>query len=254
MTSLDGRVAVVTGASKGLGAAVAQTLWREGATVVLSDVDDESAESVIAGLDGRRLYVHHDVADPQSWPVLRDRAVAEFGQVDILVNNAGVCKLTPIVGDSFEAYQQIIAINQTGTFLGMQTFLPDMVKHGRGAVVNVASVDATRGTAGMAAYCASKHAVLGMTRAAALELAPTGVRVNCVCPGVIKTPMLLANAPTILDPDNDTLKRMLPMGRAAEPAEIAEIVIFLASDRSSYCSGAAFVADGAWATGLFQHS
>lgn len=249
--ALEGRVALVTGAASGIGAAAARALAADGASVVLTDID-EAGLTATAAACGTAMTLKLDVTSPEGWVAAREAVQAELGQVNILVNNAGIALPTPIVAEPWEVYRTVIGVNQHGTFLGMQTFVPAMVAAGAGAVVNVASVDSTRGTPGMAAYCASKHAVLGMTRAIALELATTGVRLNCVCPGVVATNMALGMRPTLLDADDPTLRGMLPGGRAADPAEVAEIITFLASDRASYCTGSHFVVDGGWTAGLMM--
>jgi 3alpha(or 20beta)-hydroxysteroid dehydrogenase len=240
----------VTGAATGIGAAAARLLKNQGATVVLADLNEAGVKSVAMDIDA--MWLGLDVTVPDSWSAARAAAEAEFGHVDILVNNAGVALPTPIVSATWDTYLKVVGVNQHGTFLGMQTFVPAMVAAGRGAVINVASVDSTRGTPGMAAYCASKHAVLGMTRAIALELASTGVRLNCVCPGIVATEMTLALRPTLLDPEDTTLRDMIPAGRAADPTEVADLIVYLASDRAAYCTGSHFVIDGGWTAGLMM--
>jgi 3alpha(or 20beta)-hydroxysteroid dehydrogenase len=235
---VEGKVAIVTGAAGGIGGAISRRLAEEGAQVVLTDVLDAEGAAAAAALGENAIFVHHDVADPRHWADAEQRARDAFGPVDILVNNAGVVGYETIEGASEADYQRVIAINQTGVFLGMKTVVDGMVERRRGSIVNISSVAGIIGVP-MLAYTASKFAVRGMTKAAALQLAQHNVRVNSVHPGGTLTGM------TAGIPDLDTIARAAnPMGRLGRPEEIANVVLFLASDEASFCTGAEFVVDG----------
>jgi NAD(P)-dependent dehydrogenase (short-subunit alcohol dehydrogenase family) len=241
----DGKVALITGAARGQGAAHARRFAAEGAAVVLTDVLDEPGEAVAAelrdaGHDAR--YVRLDVRDAGAWETVVADVVDTHGGLNVLVNNAGVSDPTPVTATSDELWQRIVAINQTGVFLGMRTAIPAIVRSGGGAVVNISSVYGVRGSPGYAAYHASKAAVLMMTRAAAADHAHEGVRVNAICPGLIMTPMVEAEDPAAVEAYAATI----PMGRGAEPDEISNGVLFLASDEASFVTGASLVMDGGW--------
>ena len=244
-TDLAGRVALVTGAARGMGAGEARALAEAGATVVLTDVLDEPGRATAAGLGPSARYLHLDVADQDQWQRVVDDVLAHEGRLDVLVNNAGIR-----VGgraDSMDAadFLRVVHVNQLGTFLGMRTAAEPMAAGGGGSIVNTSSAMAgTRGRPGAIAYAATKWAVVGMTKSAALDLAPRGIRVNAVLPGVIDTPM--APAPVGDDDPMAAVAASLPLGRLGTPAEMGQLVVFLASDASSYCTGATFSADGGW--------
>lgn len=244
----DRRVAIVTGGASGLGAATAKALHREGATVVIADIAHGPAKDLAEELGERAWALSLDVTDEAQWDQLRDTVTSELGGIDVLVNNAGIGELAALVDTPTAMWHRIVAVNQTGVFLGLRAVLPVMTAAGKGAVVNIASIEGTRGAPMTGAYAATKHAVIGLTRTAALEVASFGVRVNTVCPGMMATAML-AGADVSAMGDPAAIIASIPAGRPADPAEVAELVVFLASDRASYCNGGEFVADGAWATG-----
>ncbi len=248
MGELDGRVAVVTGAAQGLGAAVAEVMAREGAQVVVADVRHDEGRDVARRLGRGARFVELDVTDEHAWTAMVERVTGELGSIDVLVNNAGVFGSIPLDVATTHDYERIVAVNQTGVFLGLRAVTPVMTEQRRGAVVNIASVGGIRGRAGSAIYAATKHAVLGLTHAVALEVAPFGVRVVAVCPGAMRTPMADANRPAGSNPASNPIGDSIPLGRMAEPGEVAEVVGFLASDRASYCTGVEFVVDGGWTT------
>ncbi|MDX2277896.1 MAG: SDR family oxidoreductase [Hyphomonadaceae bacterium] len=245
MGELTGKTALVTGGARGLGAAIAEVFRREGAKLVLTDVLDDEGRALAARLGPQARYTHLDVTDEDQWRKTADFAVAEFGALDILVNNAGLLGLYPFEATSPELWNKLVTVMQTGPFLGMREVLPRMTAAGSGAVVNVASTNAVQGMANSAAYTAAKHGVLGLTRAAALEYASSGVRINAVCPGAMRTPML---EQTFGD-QMDSFAEHVPLGRLSDPNEVAEVVSFLASTRASFCLGASFVVDGGMTVG-----
>ncbi|MDT4934519.1 MAG: 3alpha(or 20beta)-hydroxysteroid dehydrogenase [Pseudonocardiales bacterium] len=243
MGKLDGKVALISGAARGQGEAEARLFAAEGASVVLGDVLEDAVVDVAKSLDsavGLRL----DVTDQASWAEATEAARSEFGRLDILINNAGVAAYSPIAQASVEHYMRIVEINQLGTFLGMRAAIPLLVEAGGGAIVNISSIAGQSGNAGTVAYTASKFAVRGMSKVAALELASAGIRVNSVYPGSVDTPMLQPDALGGALIDMSDVIKGIPMKRMALAEEVARMVLFLASDDSSYCTGGEFVIDG----------
>jgi 3alpha(or 20beta)-hydroxysteroid dehydrogenase len=243
---LDGRVALVSGGARGLGAAIARQLAGLGARVVIGDLlaDEGGALAVELGA----AFVPLDVTSEESWAHIVSGTFERLGRLDVLVNNAGIGGPTPILDTPLRRYERIVAVNQTGTFLGMRAAVPVMVEAGRGSVVNIASIEGLRGLPGFAAYCGAKHAVVGMSKAVALEVAGHGVRVNAVCPGPVETPGLLKGLGG--EEAKAAVAARVPLGgRLADPAQVAELVGFLAGDGSSYCTGSVFTADGGWTAG-----
>ncbi|UNC12189.1 SDR family NAD(P)-dependent oxidoreductase [Mycolicibacterium holsaticum] len=251
MARLDSKVALVTGAGRGLGAAVCESMVKDGATVVAADVNAVNGRELVERLGERAVFVELDVTSERSWETAVAEVTDQFGKIDVLVNNAGVLWIAPLIGSSLDDYHQVVAVNQTGPYLGMRAVLPGMVEAKRGSIVNVSSMNGIRGMPGESVYSATKHAVIGMTRSVALEVAEFGVRVNAVCPGPIDTPMIAeADMGTVGKSNAEALEPLVPFKRLAAPTEVAEVVCFLASDAASYCSGAEFVVDGAWTSGL----
>ena len=241
MGRLDGKVALITGAARGQGEAAARLFAAEGAKVVLGDVLDSDGRRVAEALPGA-LYVGHDVSREDSWDRFVAAARERFGRIDVLVNNAGILRVAPIASMTLEDYRRVIDINQVGCFLGMRAVIPSMVEAGGGAIVNVSSTCGLVGSAGLAAYVASKFAIRGMTKAAALELGRLGIRVNAVCPGGIDTPM--GRGEDFGNVDTPDFYSTLPLARIGQPIETAQLMLFLASDEASYCTGGEFVVDG----------
>jgi len=239
---LHGKVAIITGAARGQGAAAARLFVAEGALTLLCDVDDDHGEYLTAQLGDSAWYRHLDVSDEQAWAATVRDVEQAFGGLDVLVNNAGVMSFSPLVDTSLAEYQRVISINQIGTFLGMRECVPLMKRRGGGSIVNVTSVEGLAGMPWMTAYTASKFAIRGMTKVAAAELGMHGVRVNSVNPGAIDPAMAATalGAPVDLGMMGDRV----PLGRDAQAEEVANLVLFLASDESSYCTGGEFVADG----------
>jgi 3alpha(or 20beta)-hydroxysteroid dehydrogenase len=241
MARLEGKTALITGAARGQGAAAARRFVAEGARVVLADVDDESGCALADELGA--VYQHLDVRVEEDWAAAVKRAVDEFGSLTVLVNNAGVLLFSELATTSLEDYERVIRVNQIGTFLGMRSVVEPMTRAGGGSVVNVSSVEGLAAVPFLIAYTASKFAIRGMTKVAALELGGRGIRVNSVHPGVIDTQMV-RDATGGIDLDPSWVSQKVALGRVGQPEEIANLVVFLASDESSYCTGAEFVADG----------
>jgi len=241
---LADRVALVTGGARGQGAAHALRLAGEGAVVVIGDVLDAEGASTAAELVAQGhdvTYVHLDVADPQSWRQSYALLDERFGRLDILVNNAGIIHVTDIADESLDAWNHLLAVNLTGAFLGLQTMLPLLRRARRAAVVNTSSIFGPSGAIGYAAYAASKAGLLGLTRSAALELAPDGIRVNALVPGGVSSPMNDA------EPEGGVVPET-PLGRRADPAELAAAVAYLVSDDASFVTGTELVVDGGFST------
>ncbi|HEU4655985.1 MAG TPA: glucose 1-dehydrogenase [Capillimicrobium sp.] len=243
MTRLDGKVAVITGAAleRGQGACEARLFAQEGATVVLTDVQDEAGRATAAAIGDRAEYVRLDVTDAAAWEEVVRGVVERHGRIDVLVNNAGIWHTGGLLETSPDEFRRVVEINQTGVFLGMWAVAPLMRDQGSGSIVNISSSAGLRGDPRIHAYVASKWAVRGMTKAAALELAPFGVRVNSVHPGLIQTPM----SATEFEPGKPDPGRNVPMKRVGQPEEVAELVCYLASDASAYVTGAEVAIDGA---------
>ncbi|MFI5679913.1 SDR family NAD(P)-dependent oxidoreductase [Streptomyces cellulosae] len=245
---LDGRVAVVTGAGKGIGQAIAERLGAEGATVVVSDIDQAAAEKVAAGIPGATHQVC-DVRDEQQVAALVDATVERHGGLHIMVPNAGVGAPCPLLQIDLAAWREATSVNLDGVFLGIRYAAPAIIASGGGSIVTLASIAATTGSPLMAHYAAAKAGVVNMTKTAATELRPHGVRVNALLPGFIGTDFMTAAAPRFDEIAGlpaggfDALMRQ-KQGRYGTPVEVAEAVLFLASERSSFCTGSGLVLDG----------
>jgi 3alpha(or 20beta)-hydroxysteroid dehydrogenase len=240
MGELNGKVALITGAARGLGAAIADVFLREGAKVVTTDLLVEEGREQAARLGPTARFIEHDVTDESHWSRVVDFARTEFGAVDILVNNAGLPGIYPFDATTPAVWHKLLSVMTTAPYLGMRAVLPRMVSAGAGAIVNIASTNSLQGMAQSAAYTTAKHGVLGLTRALALEYASSGIRINAVCPGAMRTPML-KNA---FGDQVESFADHIPARRLSDPHEVAEVVSFLASPRASYCIGSAFVVDG----------
>jgi 3alpha(or 20beta)-hydroxysteroid dehydrogenase len=244
MGVLDGKVAIITGAGSALGqgAAEARMFASSGASVVVvADLASSQGEEVAGELGGVGHFAPLDVTDANGWHVLVEDVMRESGRIDILVNNAGIWLAKGVLDTSPEEYRKVIEVNQTGVFLGMWAVAPAMRDAMRGSIVNISSNAGLRGGGMPHAYAASKWAVRGMSRAAAWELAPYGVRVNAVCPGVITTPMIQGGQEVL-----DHLVSISPSSKLGSPEEVARLVTFLASDENGYISGAEIAIDGAY--------
>ncbi|MBY4275006.1 glucose 1-dehydrogenase [Rhodococcus fascians] len=247
---LEGKTALISGSARGQGAAHARRLAAEGASIVVSDILDELGEGVaqeIRTAGGSAVYTHLDVRVSADW----DRAVAlaesEFGALNVLANNAGICAIATIADCSEDEWASVIATNQTGVFLGMRAAVPAMQRAGGGSIINTASIYGVTGTYGYAAYVASKFAVIGLTKSAALTYCYSNIRVNAVAPGIVGTQMLADEIKQFdenPDFDFDAHVAALPIPRVAPPEEVSETVLYLASDMSSYTTGAVIPVDG----------
>lgn len=258
MGKLDGRVVIITGAARGQGEQEARLFAAEGAKVLLGDVLDEQGAAVAKEMgEDRARYVRMDVSREEDWAAAVATAKEAFGPVSGLVNNAGILRFNELTATPLEEFRQVIEVNQIGAFLGIKTVAPEIEAAGGGTIVNTSSYTGLTGMAYVGAYAATKAAILGLTRVAALELAAKNIRVNAMCPGAVDTPM--AN-PGLLDPAGMTdeardamaelYKRVVPLGRVGRPEEIARLALFLTGDDSSYITGQPFVVDGGWMAGV----
>jgi len=240
MGRLNGLVALITGAGspRGQGAAEATLFAAEGAAVVVTDVSDEEGAETAASIGDAASYRHLDVTSEAGWTETVEWTIERHGHLDVLVNNAGIWFGKSLDETTLDDYKRVVEINQVGVFLGLRAVVPPMKAAGSGSIVNISSLAGLRGTNMPLAYAATKWAVRGMSRAAAAELAPHGIRVNAVFPGYVDTGMI--------DSGHEEIAQRVPLGRRlASPAEIAEAVLFLASDAARYVTGAELVVDGA---------
>ncbi len=247
MGRLEGKVALITGAARGQGAAIAKAFAQEGADVVLSDVADEDGKLVAEEIGPRARYVHHDVTEESSWAEAVRTTTQTFAKLNVLVNNAGILMWSPMHRVSLDDYMKVVRVNQVGCFLGMQAVISPMRDAGGGSIINQSSTSGLEGMAGVISYSASKFAVRGMTKTAAIELGRFGIRVNAVCPGGINTQM--GNPFAQEGQELERNYEMNPIPRIGRPEEVAGLMVFLASDESSFCTGADFVVDGGYTIG-----
>ncbi|MEU0931835.1 glucose 1-dehydrogenase [Embleya sp. NPDC005971] len=245
MVDLTGKVAIVTGAARGQGEAEARLLAARGAKVVVTDLLADEGARVAASIGAAARFVRHDVSDAGDWAAVVEVAVREFGGVHVLVNNAGILWTKPILEETAEGLDRILKVNLFGAFHGIQAVAPSMRAAGGGSIVNISSLAGLQGIPGHAAYGSSKWAMRGLTKTAALELGEYGIRVNSVHPGAVDTPMIgnrfrrgAGNFPTV------------PLRRVGEPEDVGELVVFLASDESSWITGTEFVIDGGSMAGI----
>ena len=243
MGRLSGKVAIVTGASQGMGAAHAKAFVEAGAKVVLTDLNEVAGQALADSLGENAIFVKQDVSKQADWDKVMAAANAKFGVVNVLVNNAGVLGKLAETTDLTEAdFNFVVAINQTGVFLGMQAVIPGMIQAGGGSIVNISSVAGMVAIYGAPnlAYVASKFAVRGMTKQVAVEYGKNNIRVNSIHPGYIKTPMMVAAT----DEEGGEALAQIPLGRMAETSEVANLALFLASDESSFITGMEHIIDG----------
>ncbi|WP_339152917.1 glucose 1-dehydrogenase [Streptomyces sp. F41] len=258
MGKLDGRVVLVTGAARGQGEQEARLFAAEGARVVVADVLVEQGEALVKELgEETARFVRLDVGGEEGWAEAVAVARDAFGKIDGLVNNAGILRFNELVNTPLAEFQQVVQVNLTGAFLGIRAVAPEIEAAGGGTIVNTSSYTGLTGMPLVGAYAATKHAVLGLTKVAAVELAGKGVRVNAICPGAIDTAM---SNPARLDPGADLstsdaaldayYRKLVPLGRIGRPEEVAALALFLTADDSSYITGQSFVIDGGWLAGV----
>ncbi|MFD0943019.1 glucose 1-dehydrogenase [Savagea faecisuis] len=239
MARLEGKVAIITGAAQGMGATHATEFIKQGAKVVLTDLNEEKGAALAAELGENALFIKHDVTSEQGWADVVAKAEEAFGPVNVLVNNAGISLNKFMLEMSLDDYMKIVNINQVSVFLGMKAVAGSMQKAGGGSIVNISSINGLVG--GAIGYTDTKFAVRGMTKAAALNLAHMGIRVNSVHPGVIATPMIMQeDAKAAIE----EFAKQIPLKRVSQPEEVSQLVVYLASDESSYSTGSEFVVDG----------
>ncbi|WP_280351194.1 SDR family NAD(P)-dependent oxidoreductase [Nocardia abscessus] len=245
MVDLNGKVALITGGARGQGAAEARLFVRRGARVVITDVLEAEGAELAESLGGAARFVRHDVSVGADWDAAAALAVSAFGSLDVLVNNAAIYTARPLTETSPEELERILRVNLVGPFCGIQAVVGPMTRAGGGSIVNISSQAGLEGLMGHAAYGSSKWGLRGLTKTAALELGPAGIRVNSVHPGPIATPMVpyLTTGPGSFP--------SLPLQRTGVPEEVAELVAFLASDAAAYITGAEVTVDGGLAAGKF---
>jgi NAD(P)-dependent dehydrogenase (short-subunit alcohol dehydrogenase family) len=248
MKQLEKKVAIITGAGSGIGKETALLFAREGAKVVVSDINDEAGKQVVSEIKadgGEAIFVKADTSKAQDHEALVKQAVETYGKLDIAVNNAGIGGANAPVGEyPLDSWQKVLDINLTGVFYGMRYQLPAMEKNGSGSVINIASILGQAGFGGSSAYVASKHGVVGLTKAAGIEYGPQKVRVNAIGPGFIYTG--LVNEETMGKEALEMLETKHALGRLGEPIEIAEMALWLASDKSSFATGTYYPVDGGY--------
>ena len=239
MGRVDNKVALITGGARGMGAADARMLVREGAKVVIGDILDDEGTALADELGEAARYMHLDVTSADEWAAAVETALSSFGKLNVLVNNAGIVQLGPLKTLDVARWQQVLDVNLTGPMLGTKSVIQPMIDAGGGSIINVSSIEGLRGAAYVHSYVASKWGLRGLTKSSALELAGHNIRVNSIHPGFIRTPM------TKHLPDDMV---QAPLGRPGTPDEVATFVVFLASDESSFSTGSEFVVDGGLVT------
>jgi NAD(P)-dependent dehydrogenase (short-subunit alcohol dehydrogenase family) len=253
MGRLDGKVAVITGAASGMGRATSIRFAHEGAAVVVADLNAQGGEETVAECKragGRAVFQRVDVTSETDIKSAVDRAAAEFGKLNVIFNNAGVGGAIGTIEEvTVDNFDRTIAILLRAVFLGMKHAVPEMRKAGGGSIISTASIAGLQGGAGPHIYSAAKAAVINLTRSVALEVGKDAIRVNCICPGGINTPLIFNNVPGGYEVANQFLKTLQPIGRAGAPEDIAAMALFLASDESEWITGTAMVVDGGFTAG-----
>ena len=239
MARLQDKVIIITGAAQGMGETHARLCMQEGAKVVLTDINSEKGDALAKELGDSALFIKHDVTSEDDWTQVVKATQDKFGQIDVLVNNAGITTHKSILDTSLEDYRKILEINQVSVFLGMKAVIPSMKKIKQGSIINISSINGLVG--GAIGYTEAQCAVRGMAKGVALEWARHGIRVNSIHPGVIATPMIMQGD---TKEAVEAFAKTIPMRRVAQPEEVSSMVIFLASDESSYSTGSEFVIDG----------
>ncbi|MBW2384964.1 MAG: glucose 1-dehydrogenase [Deltaproteobacteria bacterium] len=247
MGRLEGKVALISGAARGMGQVEARLFAEEGARVAVCDVSVGEGRSVAEEIGANAIFCRLDVTNEDDWTGAVSATRDAFGKLDVLVNNAGIAEGAPLHEMTLESYRRVTEVNQTGVFLGMRAVVEPMTSAGGGSILNISSIDGMVGMNGILSYVASKWAVRGMTKAAAMELGPRGIRVNSIHPGFVLTQLGIPDGTDFTAIQNligEHATRLSPLGRPGEAGEIARLALFLASDESSYSTGSEFVADG----------
>ncbi|MDT3995736.1 glucose 1-dehydrogenase [Mammaliicoccus fleurettii] len=239
MERLENKVVMITGAAQGMGKIHAEKALEQGAKVVITDINEQSGHQTESELKGEVMFIKHNVSDENDWKNVVQQTMDKWGRIDVLVNNAGITYNTPLEELTTDDYMKIVQINQLSVFIGMKTVAPIMKEQHKGSIINISSMNGLVG--GAIGYTDTKFAVRGMTKAASRELSPYNIRVNSVHPGVIQTPMLEQEG---VKEAVEEFKKTIPMRRVAQAEEVSNMVTFLASDDSSYSTGAEFVIDG----------
>jgi 3alpha(or 20beta)-hydroxysteroid dehydrogenase len=244
MGRLEGKVALITGGAGGQGAAESRLFLEQGAKVAVGDITDDAGTALADELGDDATYVHLDVTSEDDWSAAVQAVETQFGKLDVVVNNAGILKFSALADTKLADYMQVVNVNQVGTFLGMRAAVEPLKRAGGGSIVNISSIEGFFGGPFLVAYTASKFAVRGMTKVAAVELGQYGIRVNSIHPGAVQTNMT-GDIPGV-DPESMAkfLSPAVPLGRLAQAEDVANLCLFLASDESSYCTGSEFVIDG----------
>lgn len=255
MTKLNDKTAIVTGGSGGIGIAVGVCFAEQGARVLLVDLDEQALQQAVKSIGSDHVsYCVADVTQTDQVENYVKTAVERYGGVDIFINNAGIeGEVKPITEYSIDTFDQVIAVNVRGAWLGLKYVIPEMQKRGGGSIVITSSTAGIKGRPGISAYTASKHAVIGMMRTAALECAESGIRVNTVNPAPIETRMMRSLEqqflPTSPERAQQEMIKRLPLKRYGTPEEVAKLMLFLASDDSSFCTGGVYMVDGGTSAG-----
>ena len=248
MGRLQGKVAIVTGGSRGMGEATARLFVEQGAKVLIGDVLDNEGQALADELGAAAVYQHLDVSSETDWAAAVERAQS-LGPLNVLVNNAAILHMAGIVDTTTEDYMRVVNVNQVGTFLGIRSVIEPMKAAGGGSIVNISSIDGLHSASGLSAYSSTKWAVRGLTKCAAIELGQYGIRVNSVHPGGVYTVMGGSENASVED-YNQTFYAQHPIPRVGQPEEIAQVSLFLAADEATYCTGSEIAADGGWFAGL----
>ncbi|HQR05160.1 MAG: glucose 1-dehydrogenase [Proteobacteria bacterium] len=249
MQRLQDKVAIITGGARGMGAATARLFATEGARVVITDVLDADGAALATELGGGAVYRHLDVTDENGWRQVVQQTEQDAGRIDILINNAGILMFKSLLEIEKAEFEKVLNINLVGAFLGIRSVAPGMIRQGRGAIVNISSVDGMKGANGLGAYASSKWGLRGLTRVAAMELGHKGIRVNSVHPGGINT--IMANPNGAPRSEIDKYYVSVPLQHAGEPEEVAKANLYLASDEAAFVTGAEIAVDGGMVIGRY---